>query len=194
MDYPFDRPIRNYYEATLAVQSAYWWPAHTVEAIHPIGDRLIEIVAFRAEKLWQDTEGARLGVLTVESSLITLRHDPMLLAPWQGFSNVFPGGTKDPEASELLPRFYEEASCLNLLGSMQMAELFRQTMCHRFGHPIGTSELNHTSNPWPTLPLWKGSLGVLERMMTPDHRVRRDAGLLELDTDPAPHAPGQRRL
>lgn len=195
MDYPFDRPIRNHYEATLAAQSAYWWPAHTVEAIHPIGDRLIEIVAFRAEKLWQDTQGQTLlGVLTVESVLITMRFDPMLLAPVPSFSNFFPGGLKDPASSRWVPRFYDEASCLNLLGSMQMAELFRRTVGARFGLPTGTSELNHTSSPWPTLPLWQGATVVLERMMTPDHRVRREAGLLELATDPAPHAPGQRRL
>lgn len=194
MDYPFDRPLRNHYEATLAAQSAYWWPAHTVGAIHPIGDRLIEIVAFRAEKLWRETHSAGPSTLSVEPAFITVLHDPMLFAPAGRPINFPPSSTMATPNMSDGTNFFDEASCLNLLGSMQMGALFRRTMGARFGLPTGTSELNHTSSPWPTLPLWQGAQSVLERMMTPEHRVRRHAGLLELDTDPAPHAPGQRRL
>lgn len=194
MDYPFDRPIRNHDEATLASQSAFWWPTHTAEVLHPIGDRLIEIVVFRAEKLWRDSHDQRLSILAIEPALITQRHDPMLLAPASTPPSFFPGTiTSLPDAQESTG-FFDEASCLNLLGSMQMGELLRRTLCARFGLPTGTSELNHTSSAWPTLPLWQGARAVLDRLMIPEHRVRRDAGLLELETSPALHAPGSRRL
>jgi hypothetical protein len=194
MDYPFDRPIRNHYEATLASQSAFWWPAHTLEAIHPIGDRLIEIVAFRAANLWQDTHGASLGMLSVEPAFITALHDHMLLAPASRSVNFAPGSIVAMQNVSDGTHFFDEASCLNLLGSMQAAALFRRTMGARFGLPIGTSELNHSGSPWPNLPLWEGPQVALECLMTPHHRARRDAGLLELDTNPAPLAPAQRRL
>jgi hypothetical protein len=194
MNYPVDRPIRNHYEATLAAQSAYWWPVHTVEAIHPIGDRLIEIVIFRAEKLWRDTHSAGPSTLSIEPAFITVLHDPMLLAPAGRPVNFAPGTIVANCNAVDGSGFFGEASCLNLLGSMQMAELFRRTMGARFGLPLGTSELNHSSSPWPTLPLWQGPRAMLDLLMTHDHRIRREAGLLELDTDAAPHAPGQRRL
>lgn len=194
MDYPFTRPIRDHHEATLAAQSALWWPAHTAEALHPIGDRLIEIAVFRAEQLWHATHGAQPSTLAIEPAFITQRHDPMLLAPAGSVSSYFPDTVASFPQARDGTGFFDEASCLNLLGSMQAGELLRRTLCARFGLPTGTSELNHTSSSWPTLPLWQGAENVLELLMIPDHRIRRDAALLELDTDPAPHASGQRRL
>lgn len=64
---------------------------------------------------------------------------------------------------------------------MKAAKILRQALVERF--PI-----------WPKLPLWQEPEEVLERLLTPKHKLRRDAGLLDLLTNPCVPATSARRL
>jgi hypothetical protein len=192
MDFPFTQPICSDDDAALAMHAVHWWRAQSIEDGHEIADRIIEIAAFRITQLWRDTEGAGVGLYTSDPIFVTQTHDEMLLAPATHLSRVAAPTpcSQHPSATG----FFESASCFNLLGSQVGGELFRRIMGTRFGLPVGTSAIIHLSSSWPRPLLWRGFDATLNAMMTTEHRVRREAGLLRLTTEPAPHAPGQRRL
>lgn len=192
MDSPFDRPVRCFDDATLAMHALHWWRAHSIEDGHEIADRVIEIAAFRSTQLWLDTQGAGVGLFTSEPVFVSQPHDEMLLAPATHLSGL--AALSPHPHGQTGTSFFNSASCFNLLGSQLVGELFRRIMGARFGLPVGTSAIHHISSPWPRPPLWRGTDAVLNALMTPEHRVRREAGLLRLTTEPASHAPGQRRL
>lgn len=192
MDFPFTQPICSHEDATIAMHAVHWWRAKSIEDGHEIADRVIEIAAFRSTQLWRDTEGTGVGLYTSDPVFVTETHDEMLLAPATHFSRVAAPAPRSQHSSAT--GFFESASCFNLLGSQVVGELFRRIMGARFGLPTGTSVIIHFSSPWPHPPLWRGFDATLNAMMTREHRVRREAGLLRLATEPAPLAPGQRRL
>lgn len=179
-----------------ASHAAHLWHAHTLQEADEIADRLIEIVAFRATRLWQDHFGANAqpGMFLAPPQFATQPHATSLLVPVLGYPNFAPGFVLGPTQPSDEPDFFEKATCDNLLGSILLGELFRRLMCARFGPPIGTSALDHTSSSWPEPPLWRGIDAVLTALMTSEHRMRREARLLEISTEPASATPWQRRL
>ncbi len=192
MDFPFTQPICSHDDATDAMHAVHWWRAHSIEDGHEIADRVIEIAAFRSTQLWLDTQGAGVCLFTPEPIFVSQSHDEMLLAPATHVSGL--AALSPHPRGQAGTRFFDNATCFSLLASQLVGELFRRIMGTRFGLPVGTSLVHHTSSPWPRPPLWRGFEAVLNSMMTSEHRVRREAGLLRLTTEPAPHAPGQRRL
>jgi hypothetical protein len=192
----FDRPTCTLDQAVETTRSAHLWHARTLHDAEEIADRLIEIVAFRASRLWLDhhgTPGAP-GMFQAPPQFETRPHAAMLLVPVLGYSNFTPGYAVGEPDITTHRGFFEEASCDNLLGSMAMGELFRRLMCARFGPPVGTSAINLVASNWPEPSLWRGADAVLQEMMTEGHRTRREARLLELATDLATSTPWQRRL
>lgn len=196
MDFPFERPICSLADALAASQAAHVWHAHTLQEADELADRLIEIVAFRATNLWQDYFGAntRPGMFLAPPQFATQPHATALLVPVLGYPNFAPDCTLGPSSPVNRPDFFEDATCDNLLGSMLLGELFRRLMFSRFGPPIGTSALNHTSSSWPEPPLWQGIDAVLTALMTSGHRSRREARLLDVATAAVTTGPWQRRL
>jgi hypothetical protein len=192
MDFPFTQPICSHDDATDAMHAVHWWRAHSIEDGHEIADRVIEIAAFRSTQLWLDTQGAGVCLFTPEPIFVSQSHDEMLLAPATHVS-VLAALSPHPHG-QAGTRFFDNATCLNLLASQLVGELFRRIMGTRFGLPVGTRVIHHMSSPWPRPPLWRGFEAVLNSMMTSEHRVRREAGLLRLSTNGAPGAQRPRRL
>ena len=196
MDFPFERPICSLADALAASHAAHLWHAGSLQGADEVADRLIEIVAFRATRLWEEHHwiNSAPGMFLAAPQFSTQRHAKALLVPLFEYPNFATGPILSPRSLTGAPDFFDVATCENLLGSMLLGEVFRYLMSARFGLPTGTSALNHTSSPWPLPPLWQGVDAVLMCMMTPDHRTRRDAKLLEMATDPVSSAPWQRRL
>lgn len=187
MSYPLHRPIWNYQDANLAFHMIPEWLPHYDGHHGELADRLAEIAVFRACQRWHELEDRKPCPTKFEPVLILKRDDPILLAPGMRVSNTNNGYIKRTRPSGRGSRFFADPIGLNPLGSMEAAKIFRQALVERF--PI-----------WPKLPLWQEPDQVLECMLTPIHRFRRDADLLARRTQPAPLAnsasasQGQRRL
>jgi hypothetical protein len=187
----FLHPICSSSDAKQACDHAFSWRGQSIEDGELITDRLIEIVAFRATELWVRHHGAhgQPGMFLALPVFSTQQQSPELLVPVMGYPELGLGKSKGHA-----PNFYDEATCEALLGSMLLGELFRRVMCARFGPPVGTSATHHIQSNWPEPPLWQGVDAVLAALMTSEHRVRREARLLELATQRPAHASDQRRL
>lgn len=189
---PFHDPIVSHEHATAAMREVHRWRATSEEETEVIGDRVIEVMAYRSVKLWLDTQGPGVGLHTAEPVFVAPPHDVKMLAPAVYLSDL--AARTHYEQLRQGASFFDNATCLNLLGSEQTGELFREVMCSRFGMPQDACLINRSCKPWPQPPLWRGVDAVLAVMMTSEHRVRREAGLLRLSTNGAPGAPRPRRL
>ena len=189
---PFHDPIVSYEHATATMREMHRWRAASEEETEAIGDRLIEMMAYRSVKLWLDTQGPGVGLHTAEPVFVAQPDDVKMLAPAVYLSDL---AARSPyEQLRQGASFFDNATCLNLLGSEQAGTLFREAMCIRFGVLQDACVINRSCKPWPRPPLWRGVDAVLAVMMTSEHRVRREAGLLRLSTNAAPGAPRPRRL
>ena len=175
--HPYTQPITTLAQAEQAGASLIFWRATTIDQGQEIGDRLIEILAYRACELW-----ARYGVgspgLHTDAVLIdhTL-HGPMLLI--HPLVNAGADFERTTSTGRRLAQFYDDASCLNLLGHEQAGEIIRRVLHARFGERFEN---------WPVLHPWQSPEEVLTPFMTPEHRARREAGLLAGHTPSAPGA------
>jgi hypothetical protein len=189
---PFRSPIVSHEQATSSTDVMLHWRADSEENVEHIGDRVVEVMAYRSVKLWLDTQGPGVGLHSSEPIFVVQPYDKSILAPAVPFSAL---AARSPHEHEQRgASFFDTATCFNLLGSELAGEWFRQVMSSRFGMPSGTYVINRSPNSWPRPPLWRGVDRVLAVMMSPEHRVRREAGLLRLSTNNTPGAPRPRRL
>ncbi len=189
---PFHDPIVSYEQATATMREMHRWRAASEDEAQEIGDRVIEVMGYRSVRLWLDTQGPGVGLHTAEPIFVARRFDGKMLAPALYLSDL---AARSPyEQLRQGASFFENATCLNLLGSEPAGMLFRDVMSARFGMPLDACVINRSSKPWPRPPLWRGVDAVLAVMMTSEHRMRREAGLLRLSTSAAPSAPRPRRL
>ena len=189
---PFHDPIASHKQATATMHVMHRWRADSEEDTEAIGDRVIEVMAYRSVKLWLDTQGPGVGLHTLEPIFVARPYDRKMLARALHLSDL---AARTPyEQLRQGASFFEQVTCFNLLGSETAGTLFRDVMCGRFGMPQDACVINRSSKPWPRPPLWRGVDAVLAVMMTSEHRVRREAGLLRLSTNAAPSAPRLRRL
>ena len=150
------------------------------------------LIAYRSVKLWLDTQGPGVGLHTAEPIFVAPPHDVKMLAPVVYLSDL---AARTPyEQLRQGASFFDNATYFNLLDSEQAGAMFREVMCSRFGMPAHMCVINCPPKPWPRPPLWRGADAVLAVMMTSEHRMRREAGLLRLSTNAAPSAPRPRRL
>lgn len=189
---PFHDLIVSHKHATATMHVMHRWHAASEEETEAIGDRVIEVMTYRSVKLWLDTQGPGVGLHTAEPVFVAQPDDVKMLAPAVYLSDL---AARSPyEQLRQGASFFDNATCLNLLGSEQAGAMFRDVMCSRFGMPQDACLINRSCKPWPRPPLWRGVDAVLAVMMTSEHRVRREAGLLRLSTNGAPGAPRPRRL
>lgn len=189
---PFHDPIVSHEHATATMHVMHRWRADSDEETEEIGDRVIEVMAYRSVKFWLDTQGPGVGLHTLEPIFVARPYEAKMLARALHLSDL--AARTSYEQLRQGASFFEQATCFNLLGSGAAGTLFRDAMCARFGMPQDACVINRSSKPWPRPPLWRGVDAVLAVMMTSEHRVRREAGLLRLSTDAAPSAPRPRRL
>lgn len=172
--YPLHQPIRSSEEATRALSTIA--QGHIACATDTqLCDRLIEVVMFTAAQSWQELEGIKHCPSKFEPTLIVNFSDPFLVSPGYRVCNGPPGYIKRKRPSGPGARFFEQASCINLLGSMETALLFRSMTIQRM------------PQPWPPLRLWEGPEAVLDPWLTARHRLQRE-------TSPAESATQSRRL
>lgn len=189
---PFHDPIVSHEQATATMREMHRWHAASEEEAEESGDRVIEVMVYRSVKLWLDTQGPGVGLHTAEPIFVAPPHDVKILAPALYLSDL---AARAPyEQLRQGASFFDNATCLNLLGSEQAGTLFRDAMYGRFGMPQDACPINRSCKPWPRPPLWRGVDAVLAVMMTSEHRMRREAGLLRLSTNAAPGASRPRRL
>ena len=189
---PFHDPIVSNKQATATMREMHRWRAVSEEETEETGDRVIEVMVYRSVKLWLDTQGPGVGLHAAEPIFVAPPHDVKMLAPVVYLSDL---AARTPyEQLRQGASFFDNATCLNLLGSEQAGAMFREVMCSRFGVPHDACVINRSCRPWPRPPLWRGVDAVLAVMMTSEHRVRREAGLLRLSTSAAPRASRPRRF
>ena len=189
---PFHDPIVSHKQATATMHVMHCWRAASEEEAEEFGDRLIEVMVYRSVKLWLDTQGPGVGLHTAEPVFVAQLDDVKMLAPGLYLSDL---AARTPcEELRQGASFFDDATYFNLLGSEQAGRLFRYVMCCRFGMPAHMCAINCPPKPWPRPPLWRGVDAVLAVMMTSEHRMRREAGLLRLSTNAAPGASRPRRL
>lgn len=173
--HPYTQPIATMAEADQACVSLIFWRATTVDQAHEIGDRLLEILAYRVCHLWSRHEVGRPSMQMAPVLIDPTLHGPKLLI--HPLVNAGADFERTSDTGKRLGEFYDDASCLNLLGHEQAGEIIRRVLHARFGD-------QHEN--WPVLHPWRSPEQVLGAFLTPEHRARREAGLLAAQTPPAP--------
>lgn len=180
MTYPMHRPIWTCQDAAAAFPMINDWLPRYDGHEGELADRLAEILVFRSCRRWHELEDRKPCPAKFEPVVILRWDDPVLLAPGLRVSH-FEGCRKRTRPSGRGARFFADPTCLNPFGSLEAAQVFRRAFVERL--PI-----------WPKLPLWQEPDEVLERLLTPTHRLRRATGLLDLRTAPCAAATTARRL
>lgn len=178
-------PLESIEDANDALPWLSAWPQGQAR-----DDRLIEIFIFKVACLWRQFPASPDGRLTTPCIVRSPGEHLIEDEQYHRLCQIFGRDSGAPGC--VLGAFYQHATPLNLVGSIEEAERFKHVMAERFECRDGTPR--YGDRPWHRPHLSRIPQRMFDHFMDPGHKQRRQAVYLDRATDSVERTLPRQRL